>query len=86
MSENIDAFKQLLQDCLEAYEMLSTQITVAHLDYELDDEELFQVFFALTDRFRALAPDWPGVLPLETPEVKETTWQRLQRLRGEQTE
>lgn len=71
---------QLTQDCLEAYEMLSSQITVANLDRELDEEEIFLLFSHLHERFRVLAPDWPGTLPLETPEEKETILERFKRL------
>jgi hypothetical protein len=71
---------KLIHDCLDAYEMLSHQITVANLDYELDDDEMYTVFARLHDRFRALAPDYPGILPLETPDITETTEELVKRL------
>lgn len=74
----MDELKQLAQDCLETIELLSSCIFA---DADISEEDLFDITARLHDRFRAIAPDWSGVLPLESPESTESTEESIERLK-----
>jgi hypothetical protein len=77
---NEQEYRQLIADLLDAYELLTAQIVVANPDYEVSEEEMHDILYRLEDRFRKLAPAWPGVLPSESPIVTESMADRVKRL------
>lgn len=74
----MDELKQLTQDCLETIELLSGCLFAGE---DISDDDVLNITSRLHDRFRAIAPDWHGVLPLETPERNETTEEVIERLK-----
>src|SRR5689334_20748373 len=75
--QTIDALTALAADLLDAYEMLSSCLFAGE---EITDRESFEVLYALEVRLRVLAPNYPKLLPQESPDITESTQERITRL------